>query len=86
MGATRHDALNAAYRLCREHRALVLRVASVKDFVRNPIGPDFYVDAYVLYRNHRRVGKRREPADLLRLIKGEIERAKPKPTGEELAT
>jgi hypothetical protein len=67
MSDRRHDALNECYRLGREHGFVI---ANVDDCI-NPtsILARQFVRSYVLYRKHVRIGKRRDPAALLRLIK-----------------
>jgi hypothetical protein len=58
--------LAEAYELAKKHRFVI---ATVRDFIWNPVGPNYYVEAYVLYQNRVRIGKRRDPSALLRMLK-----------------
>lgn len=75
MGDRRYDALAEARRLVAGAKGFV--IATVSECL-NPtaILDRKYVDAYVLYRNRVRIGRRRDPGDLLRLIKQTLEKDK----------
>lgn len=60
-----HPAVHEARRLAKQHR---MKVVTVKER-RDPRVPGDYIDAYVVYRFGARVGRRRDPAELLRWVR-----------------
>lgn len=58
------DALTMARLIAKQHRLLITEVSEP-----DRQNPRRYVPAWVVYRSHVRLGRRRDPAALLRFVK-----------------
>lgn len=57
--------LQEAYAIAKTHSLRIVRVQDRRD----PAVPGDYVDAYVVYGPLGRIGRRRDPAELVRFLK-----------------